>query len=308
MRILIAYDGSTHAEAAIDDLLRAGLPRQNDVMVVTVAHHGWPDTKHRVTEEGQFENAWRETLKEAEALAEHGRKRVESNCPRWSVSSEPLWGDPAKMLLKTIDVWKPDLVVVGSHGRSVPARLLLGSVSTELVHHAPCSVRVVRGPAKGEGPIRVLIATDGSKQAEACVDAVARRSWPDGTQTRVLAVMQSLVPTAPAMVPLLEGQTFATEPAYRIVEEFDERERARLRWTADTDKERLQQLGLTADAVIIDGDPRHEINAEAERWHADSVFVGARGVGALDRLLLGSVSGAVVNHAHCAVEVVRTHN
>jgi nucleotide-binding universal stress UspA family protein len=56
---------------------------------------------------------------------------------------------------------------------------------------------------------------------------------------------------------------------------------------------------------VIDGDPRREINAEAERWHADSVFVGARGLGALDRLLLGSVSGAVVNHAHCAVEIVR---
>jgi nucleotide-binding universal stress UspA family protein len=67
-------------------------------------------------------------------------------------------------------------------------------------------------------------------------------------------------------------------------------------------------VGLTADAVVIEGDPRHDINAEAERWHADSVFVGARGVGALDRLLLGSVSGAVVTHAHCAIEVVRTTN
>jgi len=299
MRVLIAYDGSAHAETAIDDLRLAGLPRQTEAMVVSVAHHGFPETKHANAEAGDFGNSWKATMQEAAALAENGRIRVQSIFPGWSVSSEPLWGDPAKMLLKTIDVWKPDLVVVGSHGRSVPARLLLGSVSTELVHHAPCSVRVVRGPAKGEGPIRVLIATDGSEQAEACVDAVARRSWPDGTQARVLAVTQSLVPT------VLERQTFATEPAYRIVEEFDEREKARIRWTADTDKERLQQAGLSADTVVIDGDPRREINAEAERWHADSVFVGARGLGALDRLLLGSVSGAVVNHAHCAVEIVR---
>ncbi|HZI50860.1 MAG TPA: universal stress protein, partial [Terriglobia bacterium] len=97
----------------------------------------------------------------------------------------------------------------------------------------------------------------------------------------------------------------ATEPAYRIIEAFDEREKVRLRRTADTDKERLTQAGLTTDTVVIDGDPRREINAEAKRWHADSVFVGARGLGALDRLLLGSVSGAVVTHAHCAVEIVR---
>jgi nucleotide-binding universal stress UspA family protein len=302
MRILIAYDGSTHADAAIDDLKRAGLPRQTEAMVVSVAHHGFPEAK---TEEGEFANPWKATMKEAETLAENGRICVQSDFPGWSVSSEALWGDPAKMLLKTIDVWKPDLVVIGSHGRSVAARLLLGSVSNELVHHAPCSVRVVRGPAKAESPIRVLVATDGSEQAEACVEAVARRSWPDGTQARILAVMQNLVPAAPAMVPALESQTFATEPAFRVIQESDDRERARLRRTSDTDAERLQRAGLASDVVVIDGDPSHEINAEAERWHADSVFVGARGLGALNRLLLGSVSGAVVNHAHCAVEIVR---
>jgi hypothetical protein len=62
----------------------------------------------------------KQRCRDAEALAENGRIRVQSAFPGWSVSSEPLWGDPAKMLLKTIDVWKPDLVVVGSHGRSVP--------------------------------------------------------------------------------------------------------------------------------------------------------------------------------------------
>jgi nucleotide-binding universal stress UspA family protein len=304
MKVLIAYDGSAHAEAAIDDMRRAGLPPQTEAMVVSVAHHGFPETKQPGTEAGEFGNPWKATMQEAETLAENGRIRVQSAFPGWSVSSEPLWGDPAKMLLKTIDVWKPDLVVIGSHGRSIAVRLLLGSVSTELVHHAPCSVRVVRGPAKGEGPIRVLIATDGSEQAEACVDAVARRSWPHGTQVRVLAVMQSLIPAVQEM-PAFAGKTFATEPAYRIIEATDEREKARLRWTSDTAKERLQQAGLIADAVVVDGDPRREINGEAERWHADSLFVGARGLGALDRLLLGSVSGAVVNHAHCAVEIVR---
>lgn len=195
-------------------------------------------------------------------------------------------------------------MVVGSHGRSIPAKLLLGSVSTDLVHHAPCSVRVIRGPAKTDGPIRVLIATDGSDQAQVCVDAVARRSWPEGTEVRVVAIVQTLVPVA-TFAPALEAQTFATEAAYRVIEESDERERIRLRSTADTDSERLEAGGLKSDCIVITGDPRMDINAEAERWGADSIFVGARGLGALDRLLLGSVSGAVVNHAHCTVEIVR---
>lgn len=305
MRILIAYDGSAHANAAIADLSRAGLPRQGEAIVVSVAHRGWPEAEHPGPEEGQFGNPWKATMKEAQALADEGRKLVQSQFPGWSVSSEPLWGEAGKMLLKTIEIWKPDLTVIGTHGRSVPAKLLLGSVSTELLHHSPSSVRVVRGPAKTEGPIRVLIATDGSKEGQACIDAVARRSWPEGTEARVLAVMQSLVPKAPATVPAIETQTFATEPAYRIIAESDDREKVRLRWTVDSGANLLQKAGLKADSLILDGDPRKEIHAEAERWQADSVFIGARGLGAIDRLLLGSVSGAVVAHAHCSVEVVR---
>lgn len=300
MRILVAYDGSTHAAAAIEDLLQAGLPRQTEAIVVSVAHRGWPEASA-----DSDQGPWKAAMKEAEALAEEGRKRVQSQFPAWSVSSEALWGDPAKTLLKTIEVWKPNLVVIGSHGRSAPARLFLGSVSTELLHHAPCSARVVRGPAKTKGAVRILIATDGSVDAQVCTDAVARRFWPEGTRARVVGVMQRFVPTLPAMVPALEAQTFATEPAYRVIEEADERERLKLRWTTEANAERLQGLGLLADSIVIDGDPRHEINAEAERWKADCVFVGARGLGAFDRLLLGSVSNAVVHHAHCAVEVVR---
>jgi nucleotide-binding universal stress UspA family protein len=243
-------------------------------------------------------------MKEAEALAEEGKSRVQALFPSWSVSSEALWGDPAAILLKTIDVSKPDLIVIGTHGRSLPARLLLGSVSTELVHHAPCSVRVVRCSPKAEGGVRILVATDGSDQAQACVDAVTRRSWPQGTTVRILAVMQTLVP-APTLAPAIEAVTFRTEPAARVIEESDERERVKLRWTVDGAADRVQQAGLVADALVLDGDPRLEINAEAERWGADSVFVGARGLGALDRLLLGSVSTAVVHHAPCSVEIVR---
>jgi len=301
MRVLIAYDGSVHAMAAIDDMSRAGLPRQTEAIVVSVAHGGWPHPKT----EGKTEKPWHTAIKEAETLAEEGKSRVEALFPSWSVSCEALWGDPASILLKTIDVFKADLVVVGSHGRSLPGRLLLGSVSTELVHHAPCSVRVVRRPSNPQGGLRLLVATDGSDQAQACVDAVTRRAWPEGTTVRVLAVMQTLVPTFPAMPPAIEAETFRTELAARVIEESDDRELVKLRCTVDGAANRVKQAGLIADALVLDGDSRLEITAEAERWGADSVFVGARGLDALDRLLLGSVSSAVVHHAPCAVEIVR---
>jgi nucleotide-binding universal stress UspA family protein len=116
--------------------------------------------------------------------------------------------------------------------------------------------------------------------------------------------MQTLVPV-PVAVPALEAQTFASEGAYLVIEPADERESIGLRDAVERAADRLERAGLTVSGTVVDGDPRRELNAEAERWYADCVFVGARGLRALDRFLLGSVSGAVLAHAHCAVEIVR---
>jgi len=306
MKVLIAYDGSACADAAIDDLRNAGLPRETEVLVVSVANHGWPPHKHPDEEPGQFDSPWKATLADAEAFAESARVRIQSRFPGWHVSGEALWGAPSNILLKTIDHWKPDLLVVGSHGRTAAGRFVLGSVSLELVHQAPCSVRVVRTAAETpEGPIRVLAATDGSDQGQEVIHEIARRSWPEGTEVRVVSVLQSLVPVVPVLVPALEGLTYASEPAFQVIEEADERERARLVEVTDKSAERLQNAGLEASVTVVDGSPRTAILLEAERWHANTVFVGARGLGPVNRLLLGSVSTAVVTHAHCSVEVVR---
>ena len=52
-------------------------------------------------------------------------------------------------------------------------------------------------------------------------------------------------------------------------------------------------------------DPKQMILQEAEGWGADCIFIGARGLNPLERLLLGSVSRSVAARAHCSVEVVR---
>jgi len=179
-------------------------------------------------------------------------------------------------------------------------------VSLRLVHHAPCAVRVTRLPKTDDiDPSRILIATDGSEHAKVMLDAIARRSWPDGTKARVVAILQSLVPTVGELVPALEGRTFATEPAFKVIDAEDEKERARLRKVVDAAAERLQRAGLKVDTTVLDGDARTAILEEARRWHAGAIFVGARGLGAMERLLLGSVSTAVVSHAPYTVEVVR---
>lgn len=302
MKVLVAYDGSKCGDAAIEDLRRAGLPPTGEVLVISVADAGWPPAKS--TKGSEFANPWAETLHEAQAFADKAHARIESDLPGWKVSSEALWGSPAKAILKTMEWFQPDLLVVGSHGRSTVGRLVLGSVSLDLIHHASCPVRVVRaGATKAEGPIRIILATDGSPAAEATLHVIARRFWPEGTRVRVLAIVETVIPT-PTMVPALEASTFATEPAFQVILASEERERVRLQDVAERSAAALEASGMTVEPIVIYGDPRTELVAEAKQWRAETIFVGARGLGRLDRLLLGSTSTAVVTHADCTVEIV----
>jgi nucleotide-binding universal stress UspA family protein len=306
MKILVAYDGSSCADAAIADLRNAGLPKENEVLVISVGHDGWPASKHSTEELGQFGSPWKAVMADTGECAAQAAARIQAEFPASTVTSEALWGSPANTIKKTVDHWQPDLLVVGSHGRTAVGRALLGSVSLDLVHHAHCSVRVVRpGVEPHAGPLRIVVGVDGSPHSDAALRAITHRAWPPGTRVRAVSTLQALVPPVPALVPALEGNTLATEQAFRIIDENDQRESARLHKVADDAGLLLEAAGLDASSVVIEGDPRTELAAEAERWHANTIFVGARGLGAVDRFLLGSVSSAIVTHAHCAVEVVR---
>jgi nucleotide-binding universal stress UspA family protein len=69
--------------------------------------------------------------------------------------------------------------------------------------------------------------------------------------------------------------------------------------------EELRATGLVVSALVAEGEPKRCLPAEAETWGADCIFLGARGLRGIERVLLGSVSTAVTARAHCSVEVVR---
>jgi nucleotide-binding universal stress UspA family protein len=300
MKILVAYDGSSSAGAAIEDLNRAGLPVQADALIVCVAGDG--RGPHEPGSEDDEAASWRSRLAEAEHLAKSAADRIQAAFPNWTVSSKAFWGSPAKVILDASKRWQPDLIISGSHGRSRVARLFLGSVSLELVHKGPCALRIARlceGSRRGR-PIRIVIGTDGSVEAAAVIRSVAARSWPERTEVEIVSAIQTLVPVMTA----LEASTYAQEPAFSVIREADERERSRIRNVVEDAASLLRNAGLTVKCRVVEGDPREVIVAAAELSHADTIFVGARGQGRM-RLLLGNVSGYVVTHAPCSVEIVR---
>ena len=312
MKVLIGYDGSLSAEAALEDLRRAGLPREGEALVVSVEEVlALPEssaadvaeiavTSRRVASAvAQAQARAAQALEEARRLAEAAARRVRFFLPGWDVRAEPLAGTPQWELLRKAEEWGADLVVVGSQGRSALGRLLLGSVSKKVAEESSRSVRIARLAAvRGEGePPRIMIGVDGSAEAERAVRAVGERVWPDGTRVLIVTVddgtspkrINSLLPSTAA---LINGRNVETAAAAHAMAEWGVGE--------------LSAIGLDASAATLKGDPRSVLVAEARRWDADCIFVGPRRFsGTVERLRLGSVSAAVGKNAHCSVEVVR---
>lgn len=311
MKLLIAYDGSECAGSALTDLERAGLPREAEALVISVAE-AWlplpPPSSYEIVETAFAKTAAaaakaahaRESyiISEARELALKASKRIKVLFPAWEVRAEAYFGSPSSQLLTKADEWRPDLIVVGSHGRSLVGRLILGSISHRVIIEAHCSVRVARGhDVESDSPVRIIIGVDGSEGAEAAVRAVAARDWPAGSEAMLVAVYDPVVPTA-------VGQFIPTVVEW--VDEDNESEQARAQRILDSSEQLLCAAKLKVATEVRVGDPRHILVKEAERWKADCIFVGARGLSRLDRFLLGSVSTAVSSRAHCSVEVVRT--
>src|SRR6266511_4050918 len=194
MKILIAYDGSSCADSALEDMRRAGLPRLAEAVVLSVSELWMPVVESVGAGAVRIVGALPVSLEKAESLAQTACERVQPYFPDWTVKAEARSGSPASVVIERADEWRPDLIVVGSHGRSALGRFMLGSVSQKVVTEAHCSARVARGSDSDvQAPARLLIGVDGSPDAEAAVTAVAARIWPADSEARVVIAIDDVV-------------------------------------------------------------------------------------------------------------------
>jgi nucleotide-binding universal stress UspA family protein len=293
MKILVAYDGSECADAALTDLKRAGLPRKAEAHVLSVCADWMPASASYGADQVNFTMFPRELKEHTLGMARSACAKLKSSFPEWEVHAEALIGAPANLILHRADELKSDLIVVGSHGRTAFGRLLLGSVSQKVLHAAHRTVRIARSQEKDpQTPIRLIMGIDGSKGAEGTIDVVARRHWPKGSEARIV----NGFPVLPAL---------GVEYADLALAQWISEEKERVEKAIEKASGRLKGAGLNVSAILTREDARRSLIDEAESWKADCIFVGARGMGAFERFLLGSVSSYVATHAPCSVEIIR---
>jgi nucleotide-binding universal stress UspA family protein len=296
MKILIAYDGSDSAESAIDDLKRAGLPPQAEAIVLTIAE-GLILAPAGV---GGVATTFAKKLLEAEkdslSVAERARSRIQTLFPDWEILAEGGVGSPAGKIIARADEWRPDLIVVGSHGRTALGQMFFGSVSQKVINEARCSARVGRGQIiEPDAPARIIVGVDGSEEADAAVEEIATRDWPDGSEVRIV--------NSALTIPSVSDPGTSANLAEWIARETEQVKKA-----AEGAAEKLGSAGLKVSIVVGEREPKTLLCSQADEMKADCIFVGSRGMGRLDRFLIGSVSSGVAARANCSVEVVRAEN
>jgi nucleotide-binding universal stress UspA family protein len=148
--------------------------------------------------------------------------------------------------------------------------------------------------------MKILLAVDGSAFSDAAVDEIVHRPWPPQSEVKVITAFET-----PVMV---GAEPWAVPPEY-----FEQLEKSVRKAAEAVIEGALQKLKSSEDKTlrisneVIQGPSRQVIVEEAERWGTDLIVMGSRGLGAWDRLVLGSVSSGVVHHAKCSVEIVRRH-
>lgn len=149
------------------------------------------------------------------------------------------------------------------------------------------------------GFMNILLAIDESGHSAAAVAAVLTRFPPGSATVRVLHVVEWPKNLA-APFSFAEGPS-AAECILAMHDAMRNDGRDLLARAVS----RLREAGFNATPTLVEGDVRRAILDEAGAWPADLIVVGSHGRTGFNRLMLGSVSEAIVRHAPCSVEVVR---
>ena len=281
---LLATDGSKDAElaakAAVDLSKRTGA----ELHVV----HAWRPLPHyaypSLVPEGYqppYEEGARKILEaQVGRIEEAGISVAEAHL---------VTGRPADAILDLCDQIGAGLIVVGSRGLGPVKRLLVGSVSESIVHHAKCPVLVVRSGAGSWPPVRVVIGEDLSEDAHSAAKLGI-------TLAKLMEAETLLVHTYEGMPPHPETLPQADRELYEAMVE------KHLRQVEPALEERAAELEQAYDVRpqvrIVPGESAQVLAEIAEEGDGPSLLVvGSRGLGTSERIVIGSVSSKVLRAA-----------
>lgn len=288
MKVLIATDGSQHAEEAARMLSRFPHAERLELTVLSVIH--------RIEIHGS-----QEVIEWMNRNADMDRSRAAGLCRRIedifagadaTVDIVVAEGHPAQTIVAEAKQRASELIVVGALGRSMLDRLMVGSVSDYVATHAPCSVLAVRKSSEDRTDhpeLKIAIAYDGSDPARFAVQDIKRFQW--GSHTSAQVIHAIAFPFTYSEIPVDINMDALQADLQPMVDEM---------------ANKLQPLfGSVTSHVFVTSHVGDGIVLNAKENEVDLIVMGDSGHGLIGRFLMGSVSRHVLRHAGCSVWIAR---
>jgi nucleotide-binding universal stress UspA family protein len=283
-RLVVAYDGSKPAGAAAELAFELAHGRGARLTLVCVLelpgpYRDLPRVAPGIERAGED---WRRRLAALAAGAPDGA----------SVETELLVANKAApALLELLRERRAEVLVGGTHGVGGLKRTLLGSVSQQLLEHAPCSVLLVRDRPRLDGSQTVVAGVDGSGATPAVLAMAGRAAAVLSAQLVLAHAADELIPSFASTDQSNALRAWAREQGQRILDEA------------------RASVAAPLEAVTVDlreGRATHELVALCNERRPVLAVVGSRGLHGFKGLLLGSTARHLVNNAPCPVLIVKT--
>ncbi len=285
-KILCPVDFSPGSRRA----MRVAIRLANEAGAELVLAHAWHVPPVAFAGEHVFAPGVMEELERSArtALDEAAREATAHGAER--LTTKLLGGMPRHEIVKLLDHDPAfDLVVMGTHGRTGLARILLGSVAESTVRHAPCSVLAIRPDGEPRPLARVLCPVDFTESSRFAADLAADLARPAGGKLTLLHVIDP---------PAVYGSGQRTIELLGDLERFSKEHldqwAARLEDRARAPVTKLSRIGFPGAEILKVLDEKFDL-----------VVMGSHGRTGLSRVLLGSVAEKIVRHASCPVLVAR---
>ena len=212
-------------------------------------------------------------------------------------------GHPVEVILRVAERENVDLVVVGSRGLRGVKELLLGSVSSAVLHHAACPILIVHGshmPMGEKAFQHIVLASDGSERARKAAGIAVEMARSFATSLTVLNVCTDITSI---LLPEEIGALKAEEAM--IGSESADLHAERVLGAVEHDVSAVAKAaGVYCAYVQVSGHPYDAIVRYTKQHPTDLIVMGSRGLGGFEQMLVGSVSNYVAHHTACPVLIV----
>ena len=208
-----------------------------------------------------------------------------------SVESMICEGEPPEVIVETAETNKADLIALGTYGRKGLKRLLMGSVTSQVILNSPCDVLVVNKECtRCTGTYSsLLVPFDGSDSSKKALMRACELSKIDGGEITVLYV----IPRYEEMV-----NFYKTEAITKSL--FQEAEKI-----ADAAKKLAAEQGVQIKAVVQEGHASEKIVEIADKFENDLIIMGTHGWRGMNKAIMGSTAERIIASAARPILIVR---